>query len=186
MARGSRLKNLADKAIPDRCDISELDGEFARALGVENPEGELLMAIKHASVVVTTTVDCQFMEDAQGTKNASRLFPTSFDTVKSDKVNEKAHLEAFLFVGRQKDSGTERQQHRTTFHRHGLRHDQDAPVIPFAHDEVQRKARAPAGRIDHYRVGDAPPLTEMHGPHDSNLPQYLPPDAAPSSNEDKN
>ena len=99
MARGSRLKNLADKAIPDRCDISELDGEFARALGVENPEGELLMAIKHASVVVTTTVDCQFMEDAQGTKNASRLFPTSFDTVKSDKVNEKAHLEAFLSLG---------------------------------------------------------------------------------------
>jgi elongation factor 3 len=90
----NRLKGLADKAISVRGDVSKLDEEFAKAFGVENPEGGLLMVIKYASIIATTMMDCHFMEDVQWTKNVSSLFSAYFDKAKSDEATEKVRLEA--------------------------------------------------------------------------------------------
>jgi elongation factor 3 len=94
VAQLNRLKGLADKAISVRGDVSKLDEEFAKAFGVENPEGGLLMVIKYASIIATTMMDCHFMEDVQWTKNVSSLFSAYFDKAKSDEATEKVRLEA--------------------------------------------------------------------------------------------
>lgn len=94
VAQLNRLKGLADKQMSVRGDVSKLDDEFCKALGVENPEGGLSVIIKYASTVATSMMDLNYMEDVQWTKNVSSLFADYFDKAKSDEAVEKVRVEA--------------------------------------------------------------------------------------------
>lgn len=90
----NRLKNLADKQISVRGDISKLESEFKKAFGAENAEGGLLEVIKFASIISTTMMDLKMMEDMQWAKQVSPQFSAYFDKAKCDECTEKVREEA--------------------------------------------------------------------------------------------
>jgi elongation factor 3 len=89
-----RLKELSDKQAQVRGDVSKLDKEFEKALGCEEADGALALAIRHASVIATTMMDLGFMEDMQWAKNVSVQFAGFFDKDKAEAATEKVREEA--------------------------------------------------------------------------------------------
>lgn len=94
VAQLNRLKDLADKAISVRGDISKLEGIFKKEFGVEDADGGLLTVIQHASSIATTMMDLHFMEDVQWTKNVATQFTGYFDKTKADECTEKVRGES--------------------------------------------------------------------------------------------
>merc|ERR1712176_1488143 len=89
-----RLKALADKQASVRGDISRIEDEIKKALGIDNAEGGLLMTIKHASVIATCMMDLQFMEDMSWSKQVASVFTPYFDKATSEKAIEETRVEA--------------------------------------------------------------------------------------------
>jgi elongation factor 3 len=85
VAQLMRLKGLADKAISVRGDISQLEGEFKKALTCEDADGAKETVIKFACTIASCMMDLHFMEDSQWKKN---LMPCLEDFFGKD-VTEK-------------------------------------------------------------------------------------------------
>ena len=94
VAQLNRLKGLADKQMSVRGDISQLEGEFAKAFGAENADGGIVAVLKHASTIATTMMDLHFMEDVQWKKNVASQFTGYFDAAKAEENTEKVRVEA--------------------------------------------------------------------------------------------
>lgn len=94
VAQLNRLKGLADKQASVRGDISKLEGEFTKALGVENPEGGLLTVIKFACIIATSMMDLHYMEDVQWIKLVASQFTAFIPEEKAKAATEKVREEA--------------------------------------------------------------------------------------------
>jgi len=89
-----RLKNLADKAISVRGDISKLEKVFTEKAGVADPSSGLIKVYKHASIIATTMMDLHFMEDVQWKKNLAPQLKPYFDESTAADITEKVRVEA--------------------------------------------------------------------------------------------
>lgn len=94
VAQLKRLKNLADKQMSVRGDLSKLEGEFRKALNVEAAEGGLALCIEHACNIGTCMMNLHFMEDTQWSKNVSAQIIGYYDKAAADVATEKVRAEA--------------------------------------------------------------------------------------------
>jgi len=92
-----RLKALADKQLSVRGDTSKLGDLFKTELGADDSEN-VNTIIAHASIVSTTMMDLQFMEDLQWAKTVSPQFAAYFDKSKIDAAVEKIRAQAELML----------------------------------------------------------------------------------------
>merc|ERR1712003_597991 len=83
-----RLKELADKAISVRGDVSKTEDLFKQKFGCKDAEGSKLAVIKFQCTIATTLMDLKFMEDLQWTK-----FLTPFATIYADKATSEKVIE---------------------------------------------------------------------------------------------
>jgi elongation factor 3 len=92
-----RLKALADKQLSVRGDTSKLGDLFKAELGADDSEN-VNTIVAHASIVSTTMMDLQFMEDLQWAKTVSPQFAAYFDKSKIDAAVEKIRAQAELML----------------------------------------------------------------------------------------
>jgi elongation factor 3 len=90
----NRLKNLADKQMSLRGDISKLEEEFNKALGIDGSDAGIAIVVAHAGKIATTLMDLHFMEDTQWTKNVAAQLSLFFDKAKADEATEAVRAEA--------------------------------------------------------------------------------------------
>ena len=91
----NRLKELSEKAINVRGDVSKLEAEFKSAFAASADAEGFDLAIAHAATIATSMMDLQYMEDVQWKKNLSATLAAYADSVATVEANiEKVRVEA--------------------------------------------------------------------------------------------
>jgi len=89
-----RLKDLSDKAVSVRGDVSKLGAEFKKAFEADAAKAGFELSIAHAASVSTNMMDLHFMEDSQWKKNILPTFTMiGCDSSAGDNI-EKVREEA--------------------------------------------------------------------------------------------
>jgi len=89
----NRLKDLCDKTVSTKGDVSKLKTSLKTAYGADDSEN-ISKVIEHASFIATTMMDIHFMEDSQWSKNIASQFKGYYDEAKCQEATEKARVEA--------------------------------------------------------------------------------------------
>jgi len=89
-----RLKDLADKAISVRGDVSKLEVEIKKAVPSDDLSYGQEKVVKHISVIATCLMDLHYMEDVQWRKNISTQMKALVDEDKCADVIEAIRVEA--------------------------------------------------------------------------------------------
>ena len=94
VAQLQRLKNLADKAMSVRGDVSKLEEEFKKSLSCDSPDATQEILIKYCSTIATSLMDLELMEDLQWSKYLLPTLEGPFGKDASEKAIEAVRVEA--------------------------------------------------------------------------------------------
>jgi elongation factor 3 len=89
-----RLKDLADKAISVRGDVSKLEVEIKKAVPSDDLSYGQEKVVKHISVIATCLMDLHYMEDVQWKKNIITQMKALVEEDKCADVIEAVRVEA--------------------------------------------------------------------------------------------
>merc|ERR1712003_96847 len=89
-----RLKELADKAISVRGDVTKLEVEIKKAVASDDLSYGQVKVVKHIAVIATCLMDLKFMEDLQWKKNIASEFSAYFDAAKCESATEAVRVKA--------------------------------------------------------------------------------------------
>merc|ERR1712174_133686 len=89
-----RLKELADKAISVRGDVTKLQVEIKKAVASDNLSYGQEKVVKHIAVIATCLMDLHYMEDVQWRKNINIQMKALVDEDKCADVIEAIRVEA--------------------------------------------------------------------------------------------
>ena len=91
----NRLKELSEKAINVRGDVSKLEAEFKSAFAASADAEGFDLAVAHAATIATSMMDLQYMEDVQWKKNLSATLAAYANSAATVEANiEKVRVEA--------------------------------------------------------------------------------------------
>merc|ERR1712157_35941 len=89
-----RLKELADKAISVRGDVTKLEVEIKKAVASDDLSYGQVKVVKHTAVIATCLMDLHYMEDVQWRKNINIQMKALVDEDKCADVIEAIRVEA--------------------------------------------------------------------------------------------
>merc|ERR1712003_566514 len=89
-----RLKELADKAISVRGDVTKLEVEIKKAVASDDLSYGQVKVVKHIAVIATCLMDLHYMEDVQWRKNINIQMKALVDEDKCADVIEAIRVEA--------------------------------------------------------------------------------------------
>jgi elongation factor 3 len=94
VAQLMRLKDMSDRLIAARGDVSKLEELFIKSFDAKDADGGKLLVIKFGCTVGTTLMDLKFMEDLQWGKNLTKFCELYFDKATCSKAIEEIRVEA--------------------------------------------------------------------------------------------
>ena len=94
VAQLMRLKDMSDRLIAARGDVSKLEELFIKSFDAKDADGGKLLVIKFGCTVGTTLMDLKFMEDLQWGKNLTKFCELYFDKDTCSKAIEEIRVEA--------------------------------------------------------------------------------------------
>ena len=94
VAQLMRLKDMSDRLIAARGDVSKLEELFIKSFDAKDADGGKLLVIKFGCTVGTALMDLKFMEDLQWGKNLTKFCELYFDKATCSKAIEEIRVGA--------------------------------------------------------------------------------------------